>query len=298
MSTELRFEISELVAQYVLHPDFRDFFVEGPRDKNFYDRFLKQVTIQNEPNCIKIQDVNIPFAVLQKHGLSGKSEKNRVIALALELATKLSDGSKCVTCIADADFDYLLETLKDCDLLLYTDYTCLEMYTFTSEVLGEFLAIIINGFPFSAESIMSGIIPILVDLFLVRATNFDLNFEMEWLPIKGRRYEISKRRGTIDFNVDSFVRDYLTKNNMYSEQKRFWKRFKELKEHVSGDCRKFINRDDYVELLGHYLYKVKQKGLKMWKENPENLSKVLLGYLEVNNLCKEQLFAAVISRVN
>ena len=62
MSTELRFEISELVAQYVLHPDFRDFFVEGPRDKNFYDRFLKQVTIQNEPNCIKIQDVNIPFA--------------------------------------------------------------------------------------------------------------------------------------------------------------------------------------------------------------------------------------------
>jgi hypothetical protein len=296
MGHEPRFQISELVAQYKLHPEFRDIFAEGPRDQNFYGWFLNKVGAGRDAHCYDIGCVDIPSDVLAKYKLSPGCEKNRVIALALELAENLPKDSKKITCVVDADFDYLFGTFVNCELLLYTDYTCLEMYTLKSEVLTKFLAVGTSGFPISADKIIKEVTKILVDLFLVRATNISLDLGIEWLEIKGRRYVVDTE-GKIHFDIESFVADYLVKNNLAHEQKKFWKRFKELKECVSGDIRKFIRGHDYVELLGVYLYGVQRK-LRKWKESPDNLTGTLLGCLETIDLCKESLFRAIVSRIN
>lgn len=296
MSTEPRFEISELVAQYVLHPEFSDFFLEGQRDRGFFEWFLKRRLPEVETHCYEISCVNVPSAVLKKYNLKERSEKNRVLALSLELAEKLGHTAKYVTCIADADFDYLLEATIHCKLLLYTDYTSLEMYTLTCDVLHKFLTVAVRRFPVAADRIIKEISPILVELFLVRATNMDLNLGMEWLEVKGKRYRVDTN-GRVHFDIKKFVREYLEKNNMVSEEEKFWRRFEELKKRVKGDVRKFIRGHDYVELLGHYLYRVRRH-LRQWKENPENLSGALLICLEANELCNESLFTSIVSRLS
>ncbi|MCX5636176.1 MAG: DUF4435 domain-containing protein [Planctomycetota bacterium] len=296
MGNEPRFQINELVSLYKLHPEFRDIFAEGPRDRNFYGWFLNKVGAGRDAHCYDIGCVDIPSDVLAKHNLSPGCEKNKVIALALELDENLPKDSKKITCIVDADFDYLFETFVNCELLLYTDYTGLEMYTLKSEVLTKFLAVGTSGFPISADKIIKEVTKILVDLFLVRATNISLDLGIEWLEIKGKRYAFDTE-GKIHFDIESFVAGYLSKSNLANEQERFWKQFKKLKERVSGDIRRFIRGHDYVELLGVYLYRVKRK-LRKWKESPENLTGTLLGCLETIDLCKESLFRAIVSRIN
>lgn len=296
MLEEPQFEITDLVTQYYLHPELRDFFVEGQRDKEFYQRFLDKSGCVMEGHCYEVRCVNIHPEFLKKHKLSFKCERDKVITLALELAQALPKNSMQVTCIADVDFGYLLNTLVDCQLLLYTDYTCLEMYTLTREVLGKFLAVGVVGFPIAADKVIKEISSILVDLFLIRATNIDLGLSMTWLGLKGRRFKV-ENDGTMHFDTKKFVRHYLEYNNMPCDEKKFWMRFGELKKRLSGDLRRFIRGHDYVEVMGHYLYKVKNN-LRQLKENPEHLTGTLLICLETKDLCKEHLFVAIVSRLN
>jgi hypothetical protein len=290
------YEIHELVEQYLRHPDFRDFFVEGHVDKNFFECFLEKVDAGTNANCIRIQDVNIPLSVLQRHGLSGRSEKNRVVALGLELATRLSHGCKCATCIAEADFDYLLETFIDSEFVLYTDYTCLEMYTFTSDVITKFFAVVAGGFPVPATRVVEQIAPILVDLFIMRATSIDLDLGMEWLQPKSRRFKVDTN-GNIGFDRNRFIKDYLESNDKHSEEQVFLARFDELKRGVAGDKRRFIRGHDYIELFGHYIYKIETR-LRPWKENLQGLSGTLLVCLDHKELCSEPLFSSIVSRLS
>lgn len=286
-------EIEELVAQYTLHPEARDLYVEGRRDKGFYEWFLAHLPPTVDRNVYEIRLVNVPPAVMQAHGLS-TSQKNRVVALALELSARLDKGHDHLTCVVDADFDYLLQRLSQCHVLLYTDGTSLEMYTYSIPVLDKFLTVALGGFRLTARRILDTITPILLDLFVVRAVTLDLSLGAEWLPFK-RRCKVRKG-GTLDFDVKAFIQGYLSKNRMLNHEAKFVARFKQLRGQLTGDPRRFIRGHDFSCLLGHYLRpKLPKRHKKL--ANADILTTVLLSCIDVGELRKEALFELIGARM-
>ena len=139
-----RRKIEELAELYKLHPDLRDIYVEGSRDVNFFRWFLGQTNGQGIV-VYEISTVEIPVHLIDQYNLANNN-RGRVIALAFLVASRLGEESLQITCIADRDFDLVLNRQHNCGLLLFTDYTCIEMYSFNETCMGKFLEICIGGF--------------------------------------------------------------------------------------------------------------------------------------------------------
>ena len=128
MENEIRRTLDELVARYELEPDLRDIYVEGKTDKLFLEWFLRNRGIQNIV-VYEIETVDISAEKLFELQLKDNN-RSRVITLALYLQDKFPETTPHVICIADKDFDWLFDITYQCDLLFFTDYSCLEMYLF------------------------------------------------------------------------------------------------------------------------------------------------------------------------
>ena len=101
---ELRREIGELVQRYTLEPTLKDVFVEGVLDASVLHWYLRE-SGKSEVIVYEISTVNVPSAILAKHGLTS-GEKQRVLALAKELLIYLVNCP--VLCVVDADLDRVL----------------------------------------------------------------------------------------------------------------------------------------------------------------------------------------------
>ena len=108
--------VKELIAKYKLEPDIQDLYVEGVRDRNIYNWYLKS-TGRSDVTLVEIQLVEISKECLESHGLDG-GNRNRVIALSLELDGCFPKTLSYVRCIADSDFDYVLKSGRT----LYTSF--------------------------------------------------------------------------------------------------------------------------------------------------------------------------------
>ena len=141
MEDEKRRRFEELVARYELEPSLRDIYVEGLTDKSLLEWFLEKCGIDNYA-IYEIDTVEITAHELYNLGLNDNA-RSRVIALALKLNNYFKECLPSVICVADRDFDYLLGVSEfDCDLLLFTDYTSIEMYLFNPSIIQKFLQFI------------------------------------------------------------------------------------------------------------------------------------------------------------
>src|SRR5258708_13620755 len=110
--------IEELIARYTLHPLLCDVYVEGETDKDFIRWFLDRcgrLTVAVYP----ITRLNISGDLLVNSGAENNN-RTRVIFLALTLERQLGRLLR-VSCIADADFDFVLAIPNKAALLLLTD---------------------------------------------------------------------------------------------------------------------------------------------------------------------------------
>lgn len=137
MENEIRRTLNELVTRYELEPELCDIYVEGKTDKQLIEWFLDEKQLQDFA-VYEIDTVKIPAQLLFELGLKDNN-RSRVIFLALYIHNKLSETPLHITCIADKDFDWLFGKEYQCDLLLFTDYSCLEMYLFNEVVLDKYL---------------------------------------------------------------------------------------------------------------------------------------------------------------
>ena len=123
--------VAELAALYELEPTLRDVFVEGPSDRGLLKAFLNSHN-RRDVSVYSIDTVEIDGGDLQREQLPDNN-RSRVIylAAALERETSVPLRSR-VVCIADADLDHVRGIRRDHELLIYTDYTSLEISAFDS----------------------------------------------------------------------------------------------------------------------------------------------------------------------
>ena len=172
-----RWTIDELVARYEYEPSTCELFVEGLRDQHFYKWYLKEVG-KGHVSVLHIDSVDITEGDLESLELSA-GNRNRVIALALLLDSLLATTHPCVRCVADSDFDFVLQSRIWSSHLVYTDYTSIELYSYDRNVLIKTLSLALNIGEGETELLQNNMSLILRELFIVRAANQRLKISDE-----------------------------------------------------------------------------------------------------------------------
>jgi hypothetical protein len=295
MENELRRSLDELIARYHLEPELCcDIYVEGNTDKHLIEWFLEKES--QDFAVYEIEVVDVPKQKLSVMGLDNNN-RSRVIALALEMQNQLSVTPLHFSCIADKDFDELFERHYECEYLLFTDYSSMEMYLFKETVLNKFLHLVVSVSKIQAYDIITYLSPILEELFLILATNEALKWGMTWLPFDTKNC-IKLNKNKIEFNTTLFIEKYLNKNNKLSEKSVFLNKFEELRLQSNSltETRLKIRGHDFIEVLHWYIKQFLSKE-KIKAFNKEAIGASLLGCIEVKDLKSEELFRQLLTRL-
>lgn len=252
MAPSPRLRLADLVTEYLLHVDRRHLYVEGQDDRAVLEWFLDSMSINNV-RVLEIDCIEITAEDLRRHGLD-EGSKSRVRVLARELDNALLETTPKVLCVVDADFDYILDRIETNRFLANTDGTSLEMYAFSIAPLKRILRL---GFRDSASDparILKELYGVLREIFVTRAANEALKWGLEWLPFERRcRVELN---GKISFDINRFVRDYLSKNNEVARGQDFSRCRLELLTRTMNSPWKCVRGHDYANLLSRYLGKI------------------------------------------
>jgi len=299
MEDEKRRKLDELVARYELEPSLHDVYVEGLTDKSIIQWFLDESNLDTK-NCTvyEIDTVDIPTAQLFALGLND-SNRSRVIFLAFQLQRLFETSLPHVVCIADRDFDDLIGSSSiESELLLFTDYTSIEMYLFDSNIIEKFLRLAVRKDDLKAVNIIKNISPILEKMFLLRAANQSLSYGMKWLSLKALTscFKISKS-GQIEFDSNGFVDKYLQNNNRNSNKIAFLDKVNELRNKNISEIRNKIRGHDFIDIFCWYIEHDLPKNKKGFSE-PEIVLGNLLCCLDVDYLMQEELFQELTRRVS
>jgi len=295
MENEIRRTLDELVARYELEPDLRDIYVEGKTDKLFLEWFLRNRGIQ-DIFVYEIETVDISAERLFELQLKDNN-RSRVITLALYLQDKFPETTPHVICIADKDFDWLFDITYQCDLLFFTDYSCLEMYLFNKTVLNKVLLLSLRISELTAINILNQLSKVLEDLFLIRAAKESLNINITMLDNFGKCCNWNKAKTEFQFDLEKYIDKYLDKCAMRSKKSIFVDKIEELriKSKELEDTRYKIHGHDFTELLYLYIKDYLRKELKSY--NAEILAGTLLGSVDAEELCKETMFQSLLIRL-
>lgn len=295
------YTLNELITRYEDEPNLCDIYVEGNTDKHLIKWFLEQHGYRavQDFNISDGNDLNISGEELKQRDLIDNN-RSRVIAVALEMQKELKVMPKHLSCLVDKDVDWLFKKeYPSCEGLLFSDYCDLEMYLFNEAVIDKFLHLVLCTSKISANQLLDKLSPVLIELFLIRATSHQaLQWGMKWLSFE--RCSQLKKDNTIQFDEEEFINRYLNSNNKWSDKSRFLEKLEELRLSSSSllDRRYKIRGHDFIEVLHWYI----KRSLKIDKGNViEAESKAiggsLLGCVELERLKQEKLFKQLLARM-
>ena len=280
--------IQELVAIYKFEPTTKDVIVEGSSDKCFIEWFLDETGIHNAV-VYEISGFQVDEATVSKWAVENNN-RGRAIALAHEMAEHVGDPA-CLACIVDADLDIVLKRKPACKIVLFTDYTCMEMYAFSSNVLGKYLKLNTRRFPKTGRMVLSEITPALERLFAIRVANSTLKWNLSAVSWE-RSCSITETGVKID--VADFVKRYLNKNGRTADLQRFMEEVSASEKKWTSDARNQVHGHDFVELLAWYI--AQHKGFSRPAE--DILERALFtAAAEPQVLQQEPLFKTLLSRL-
>ena len=281
-SNELRRNIDELIVRYELEPSIKDLFVEGPFDRRIYATFINQLGY-DDVVVYEIGTVFIPNELLHRHGLMG-GNRSRIIAFSLELDTHLSMSDLQIRCIVDSDFDFLFDNRILSEHLLYTDYTSVDLYAYSSGFLNDVLG---EHFPeLDFQILLDSMSPILSELFFIRAANEKLGWGMT-LPQFTRCCEPS--RNSIHLDRNELITRYLNSSARMDDQEIFESTCDELATVNLSDVRKCILGSDFFELFGWYLHH--EHGWNGYERGKRSILSLLNLDVEISHFSNERLFS-------
>lgn len=163
--------IKELIARYRLEPSIREVFVEGTSDAS-----LLRWVLADDGRRISITPidmVDVPYDLLTRYDLSD-GNRGRTLALGLELDASTHSNASSVRCIADRDFFYFLGIESPhATTIIYTDYSCIDVYAFSTASLDKFLHLGL-GVQESGHDLGAAVSDALMQLSCIRAALHEL----------------------------------------------------------------------------------------------------------------------------
>lgn len=281
-------KIDELITKYGLEPDITDVFVEGPNDASLFKWFCHKNSRTNT-SVYDISSIDVPATLVEQYGLEDNN-RNRIIALAHEIERRHKINHNQVTCIADCDFNHLIGPKYTCSLLIFTDYTCMEMYMFEEEHIDKYFSIVLSGFQVSPNTLILCFTRVLSELFLVRLANEVLKSNLSLVRFQ--------RCCTLDgdniiFDSNEFITRYLHSNNKHALKEELLSTIEHYREKLDADPRYNIHGHDFVDLMSWYL---RGKGVAQAISAPEVVERSLYGCIEVQELIKYPMFKVLLTR--
>jgi hypothetical protein len=284
MEQALRKTIDELIARYTLEPELRDLYVEGPTDKLFFEWFFKQFGCLSvsifEIDCVDIQD-----ELIERLGLQSRN-RDEVIALSIEFERSLQNDVPWLFCVADSDFDFLLGRTHNSRYLLYTDYTSIDLYFWSEDVLEKCFQLGVRRVPCDIKKLLANFAEILQEVFLIRAANESVGWNLHWIDFTRC---CCIKNNLVVFDRDEFIRRYLCSNSRQGSTKQFIGVCERLRKIKVKIFKHRIRGGDFFELVGWYISKqIGRRGNKY--RDPEVIRAVIVPAVDVKLLTNEELF--------
>lgn len=284
---EIRRRLDEVLARYVLEPSLKDVYVEGHLDSSFLKWFFGKIGKSNV-HIYEIQTVDIPESSFQNSVFRKDSNHDMIILLSEILANHFNRVELPVRCIADADYDRHLMRCKQNHILLYTDFTSMQMYLFNESCVLKTISFMVPAFPISAVVLLSQLINVLQELFLIRLTNEKLKWGMAKIDIKNYTRWLHSR---ILFDKTRYIQNYLTTNGKKSRESEFHRTMDTLKEGFESDPRHNIRGHDFTYLL--FLTLKRESGHHFGVKYPEAFERIISGFSELDDVKDFNLFTAL-----
>jgi hypothetical protein len=282
----LRRTVQELIARYQLEPTLCDIFAEGMADVRLLAWHLKAVA-RNDIVVYPISTIELsPETVAENH--QENNNRGRVLTLANLLHASATNLHVRIACVADRDFEGLLypDQQTTSPLAHFTDFTSMDLYCFEDYVLDKFAVLVLGRSDLSPDALKRALTPTLHELFLIRAANQSLRWNLSGLSFKKC---CSLRQAEIIFDTNEYLNRYLQKNNRFHDLPAFRAEIERLRQ-IAGDPAAYIHGHDFVELLGWYALKLTgQSALG----KPEVVRASLRGCLESSRLTGMPLFRGI-----
>lgn len=281
-----RIPISDLVAEYSLHPERRHVYVEGPCDKLVVEWLLHELHIEGV-RVYDVDEIEVPNAEINSQNLPD-NRKSRLLLLARKLRELYDAEIQRVLCVVDADYDYLFDSTEDNPYLIYTDGASFEMYFYADQIVNHVLRFGLGCLANPPRNIIGQLEPILLDVFAIRAANESLGMGLRWIPFESKC--AFKPDGSFCFDRDKFIRAYLSKGSVLHRYEEFLACVHEYRNAEHLDIRRRIRGHDFVSLLARYCQE--RTNWKPGKASGESLMSAILRLtISVELLLKEPLFA-------
>jgi len=290
MEQAYRRTIDELITRYHLEPELRDLYVEGPSDKMLFLCFFEYLKCEHV-EIFEIDTVNIQDSLINKLRLQSRN-RDRVIALSLELDRLLQGNVECLACVADSDFDFLLGRTHDSRYLLYTDYTSVDLYFWSEDVVDRFFKLGVRRLASDPKRLLANFAAVLQEVFSIRAANEKLGWGLQWIQFTR---SCSIEDNLVVFDADKFIEKYLSKNRRRQQLKEFIDACNQLRAVNVATCKQRIRGGDFFELLGWYA--LKQIGSRARKyRDPDVVRAIILPTVNLNLLADEELFVKLLAK--
>lgn len=283
--------ILELCTLYELEPEVRDVFVEGSCDAALLAWYLRHRS-GHAVSVMEVDAVDVPRSLVDAHGCD-EGNRGRVLALAGELDKNLvGSPRRCPTLVYDADGDHLFARVRRLDILLPTDFACLEMYLFNEATFDKMMSLVLMGCGVSAQHALKTLSTVLLRLWAIKATNHLLGLSMSWIGFDAC-CELSGE--SIQFNESEFIKRYLMNNSCLAEKDAFVTKMREVEAHFQDDARYQMN--------GHHFFSLSRWYFRHFAKEREVCSsegafeRAFFGCLELEVLDQHPLFQQVAKRV-
>lgn len=288
MSKGPRREVAELIALHRRERGMQEVFVEGNEDQGFFREFLVAFEFR-DVGVYPIDTVDVPTELVLKLGLPD-GNKGRVVALAALLEGQVSCSD--LVCVADTDLDVLLERQLQYSLLLYTDYSSLELYVLNFAALRKLLTAIAPGLQKTPEQVIDELAVLMRDSFLIRAAAEQLGFALRY-PDRHSDYCVHNRKlNTIWFRTDDYIRSCIRECAAPQAEHRLKEAVETLRQITINEPRLLMHGHDTVDTLVWY---IRQQGFNTY--HPETMMRMIRGMIDFKIVADEPLFIELLRRL-
>jgi len=291
MTSVPRRQIEELIILHEREPALRDVVVEGVVDKHFFEWFLGESGLE-DVSVYDISTIDVSDQLVIEAGVE-TGARGRVITLAGALAEK---GPACehVTCIADADFDFIENINRQSPVLLTTDFTSVELYAFNERALNKLLKLVLKGFGKNAAVVLKELAGPLQEIFLLRAANHMEKLGLDFdTPNRAGFYKSFRLTdGMLEFDSGKYLASLLQASHMTAKRQQIVDRVTQLRTKLKGDPRFYIHGHDFEQALALYLRKHKGFG----GIHSETIIGAILASVDLELLREQKLFQRLADR--
>lgn len=269
--------LEELKTLYSLEKEIRDVYVEGLSDKKYLEWYLNQIGIK-DPSIYEISDIDIDKNMICKN--YENNNRDRIIVLI-----KCLNRTKLVgkyLGIIDRDILAYTRGLEDIENLIYTDFSCMEMYSYNDFTFKK-----INALGFSGvitNDIISFVNEVL--LFTSSIRIYEKRFKKNMEKIKLDKY-ISYKKSKLLFEKDKYSEAIINKNNLNKDKKKILKKWEEINIELNNDdIRQFSNGHDMISLVNIILKKL---DIVETHINDNIIKSLIVSANETEHILKEKL---------